>query len=121
MICSSELLASEITGQPLHPVLGDTAAGGNFSKYEGKAPISPFHCVDGNFSELQESPLSRPETIRILEAMWLLVESAIHSDRLTILGEQSARNYHRARRAISESPEIVLLKETKDYISNSLR
>lgn len=122
VMCSSELLASEITGQPLHPVLGDTAASGNFSKYnEEKAPISPFHCVDGNFSELQESPLSRPETIRILEAMWLLVESVLHSDRLTILGEKSARNYHRARTTISESPEIVPLKETKDYIYQCCR
>src|SRR5271156_4908861 len=121
-MCSSELLASAITGQPLHPVLGDTAAGGNFSKYgEEKAPISPFHCVDGNFSELQESPLSRPETIRILEAMWLLVESVLHSDRLTIPGGKSARNYHRARTAISESPEIMPLKETKDYIYQCCR
>jgi hypothetical protein len=119
---SSELLASAIRGQPLHPVLGDTAAGGNFSKYnKEKAPISPFHCVDGNFSELQESPLSRPETIRILEAMWLLVESVPHSDRLTILGEKSARNYYRARTVISESPEIVPLKETKDYIYQCCR
>src|ERR1700722_19381376 len=122
MMCSAELLASALTGQPLHPVLGDTAAGGNFSKYiKEKAPISPFHCVDGNFSELQESPLSRPETIHILEAMWLLVESVLHSDRLTILGEKSARNYYRARTAISESPEIVLLKETKDYIYQCCR
>ena len=119
--CSAELLASEITGQPLHPVLGDTAAGGNFSKYDGNAPISPFHCVDGNFSVLQESPLSRPETIRILEAMWLLVDSVLHSDRLTILGEKPARNYCRARTAISESPEIVPLKETKDYIYQCCR
>jgi hypothetical protein len=122
VMCSSELLASEISGQPLHPVLGDTAAGGNFSKYnEGKAPISPFHCVDGNFSELQESPLSRPETIRILEATWLLVESVLHSNTPTILGEKSARNYYRARTAISESPEIVPLKETKDYIYQCCR
>jgi len=121
VICSSELLASEITGQPLHPVLGDTAAGGNFSKYEENAPISPFHCVDGNFSELQESPLSRPETIRILEAMWLLVDSVLHSDRPAIVREKSARNYDRARAAISESPEIVPLKETKDYIYQCCR
>jgi hypothetical protein len=122
VICSSELIASAITGRSLHPVLGDTAAGGNFSKYsEEKAPISPFYCVDGNFSELQGSPLSRPETIRILEAMWLLLESVLHSDRLTILGEESARNYHRARTAISESPEIVPLKETKDYIYQCCR
>jgi hypothetical protein len=120
--CSSELLASEIIGQPPHPILGDTAAGGNFSKYnEENAPISPLYCVDGNFSELQASPLSRPETIRILEAMWLLVDSVLHSDRLTILGEKSARNYHRARTAISESPEIMPLKETKDYIYQCCR
>jgi hypothetical protein len=122
VMCSSELLASAITGDPLHPVLGDTAAGGNFSKYnEEKAPISPFHCVDGNFSKLQESPLSHPETIRILEAMWLLVDSVLHSDKLTIPDEKSARNYYRARRAISESPEIALLKETKDYIYQCCR
>jgi len=53
--------------------------------------------------------------------MWLLVESVLHSDRLTRLGEESARNYHRARTAISESPEIVLLKETKDYIYQCCR
>jgi hypothetical protein len=122
VMCSSELLASIITGQPLHPVLGDTTAGGNFSKYsEEKAPISPFHSVDGNFTELQESPLSRPETIRILEAIWLLVESVLHSDGLTILDEKSARNYYRARTAISESPEIAILKETKDYIYQCCR
>ena len=122
VIYSSELLASAITGRPLHPVLGDTAAGGNFSKHnEEKAPISPFYCVDGNFSELQESPLSCPETIRILEATWLLVESVLHSDGPTILGEESARNYHRARTAISESHQIVLLKETKDYIYQCCR
>jgi hypothetical protein len=122
VMCSAELLASALTGQPLHPVLGDTTAGGNFSKYnKEKAPISPFHCVDGNFSELRKSPLSRPETIRILEAMWLLVESVLHSDGLTILGEKSARNYYRARTAILESPEIALLKETKDYIYQCCR
>jgi hypothetical protein len=53
--------------------------------------------------------------------MWLLVESVLHSDGLTVLNGESARNYHRARTAISKSPALALLKETKDYIYQCCR
>jgi hypothetical protein len=112
-----ELLASAITGEPLHPVLGDLAAGGNFSKHNtDKAPISPLHCEDGDFSELESSPLSRPETIKLLGSMWLLVQSVTQPVRHPSLGKNSASDYYRARKAILGSFEIVPFKEARDHI-----
>jgi hypothetical protein len=110
-------LASVITGAPLHPVLGDLAAGGNFSKHSrDRAPTSPLNCADGDFSEFESSPLSRPETIWLLHSIWLLVQSVTQPSSHLRLRMNSASDYHRARKAILESFEIVPLKETKDYI-----
>jgi hypothetical protein len=112
-----ELLASAITGEPLHPVLGDLAAGGNFSKHnKDKAPISPLHCEDGDFSELESSPLSRPETIQLLASIWLLIRSVTQPARHPSLDKKSASDYYRARKAILGSSEIVPLREARDYI-----
>jgi hypothetical protein len=117
-----ELLASAITGEPLHPVLGDLAAGGNFSKHsKEKAPISPLHCKDGDFSELESSPLSSPETIQLLRSMWLLVQSVTQPARHPILGKNSASDYYRARKAILGSFEIMPLKEARDYMYECCR
>lgn len=112
-----ELLASMITGEPLHPVLGDVTAGGYFSRHaEDKAPVSPLNCVDGDFSELESSLHSRPETIHVLHAVWLLVRSVTQEPNNLKNRMDSACDYFRARKAILELSGIVTLKETKDYI-----
>lgn len=113
------MLASAITGRPLHPVLGDVAAGGNFpNDNEDKAPISPFYTADGNFSELKSSPLSRPETVRLLESMWLLVQSVTQPSRYP---ENSVNDYHRAQKAILLSPEIAPGEEARGHIYECCR
>jgi hypothetical protein len=117
-----EFLASAITGEPLHPVLGNVAAGGNFSKHnKDKAPISPLHCVDGDFSELESSPLSRPDTIHLLESIWLLVQSVTQPTRDPRVDKDSMSDYCRARKAILGSREAASLEETRDYIFECCR
>ena len=119
-IYRGELLVSAITGNPLDPVLGDVTAGGNFSRYTtDTAPISPLNCVDGDFSELESSPHSRPETIQLLHSIWLLVQSVTKPSGHLKHCVNSARDYHRARKAILGSFRIVSFKETKDYIYES--
>jgi hypothetical protein len=111
-----------ITGEPLHPVLGDVTAGGNFSRHaEDQAPVSPLNCIDGDFSELESSPHSRPETIHILHAVWLLVRSVTQEPNNLKNQMNSASDYLGARKTILESFEIVSLKETKDYIYECCR
>src|SRR5205823_1113005 len=112
---SGEMLASAITGEPLHPVLGDVKAGGNFSRHtKDKAPISPLNCVDGDFSALASSPHSRPETIHILHATWLLVHSVTQQPSYFKHRINSTCDHLRARKAILEALGVVCLKETKD-------
>lgn len=110
-------MASAITGDPLHPVLGDVTAGGNFSRHtEDKAPVSPLNCVDGDFSELESSPHSRPETIHLLHAIWLLVQSVTQQSTNLKHRMTATCDYLRAQKAILESFRIVSPQETKDYI-----
>lgn len=108
-------MADIITGEPLHPIFSNTAAGGNFCG-EDKAPVSPLHCAAGSFSELQFPPFSRPETIELLKAVWLLIHSVAEPSTSAPPLTDPASNYHQARKAISRMPELSLLETGGDHI-----